>query len=87
MRPGDVFSITPEDLTITGQRLDAPTPPLRSRISVATAEEAEFFLSTLVFSTPGCWEVIAHFRDSSLTFVTLVVLVGDGPDWRPETFP
>lgn len=75
------------DLTITGRRLDAAAPPLRSRIGEGWIGDTMFFPSYIVFSTPGCWEVTGEIGGHRLTFVTLVILKGDGPDWRPDTIP
>lgn len=59
-------------LTITGRRLDAPAPPLRTAMS-AQAPAAGFQPSALIFPTTGCWEVTAKAGGSTLTFVTAVV--------------
>lgn len=75
----------PGDLTIEGRRLDRSAPPLQSEISgLATTDEGiDFFPTYLIFPTAGCWEVTGRIGETSLTFVTLVVKVGDGPNWRP----
>lgn len=70
-------------LKITGRRLDAPAPPLRAEVSVDGAEPG-FVPTYLIFSTPGCWEVTGKAGDASLTFVTKVVKIGDGPAWRRD---
>ena len=67
-------------LRIEGRRLDAPAPPLRSHVSNAGL----FHPTYLVFSSPGCWEVTGHVGKASLTFVTKVVKIGDGPSWRRD---
>ena len=36
----------------------------------------------VIFSTPGCWEVRGQVGDASLTFVTNVVKISEGPTWR-----
>lgn len=79
--------LVPGELSITGERLDGPALPLRAMISSATDQYGEFFPSYLIFSTPGCWEVTGHIGRERLTFVTSVVQVGDGPDWRPGGIP
>ena len=38
--------------------------------------------STVVFPTPGCWEVTGRVGTASLTFVTLVQRIGVGPSTR-----
>jgi hypothetical protein len=83
--PGEL-PLVPEDLSITGRRLDGPAPPLRAQISTGTIEYGYFFFpSYLIFATPGCWEVTGRLGQESLTFVTLVVLEGEGPEWRPSS--
>ena len=44
--------------------------------------ETGFQASYVIFPTPGCWEVTGRVADASVTFVTRVVKVGDGPSWR-----
>ena len=70
-------------LRIEGRRLDAPASPLRSVIASGSGEIG-FQATFLVFSTPGCWEVTGRVGEASLTFVTRVVKIGDGPSWRRE---
>jgi hypothetical protein len=81
--------LVPGDLTIEGRRLDGPAAPLQSDIGgMARTESGQGFYPTyLIFPTPGCWQVTGRVGDATLTFVTLVVKVGDGPNWRPETVP
>lgn len=70
-------------LRIEGRRLDASAPPLRSVVPSGYGDVG-FQPTALVFSTPGCWEVTGHVADASLTFVTKVVKIGDGPAWRQD---
>ncbi len=42
--------------------------------------EIGFQASGLVFPTPGCWEVTGRIGDKSLTFVTLVEKISEGPE-------
>jgi hypothetical protein len=65
-------------LTIEGRRLDAPALPLRAQIPDGYGDFG-FQATYVIFSTPGCWEVTARVGDASLTFVTNVVKIGDGP--------
>ncbi len=65
-------------LTIEGRRLDGPAPPLRARIPDGYGEIG-FQSTALIFPTPGCWEVTGRVGDQSLTFVTLVEKIGNGP--------
>lgn len=66
----------PGMLRIEGRRLDAQAPPLR----VDTFDEGEvgFQPTSLIFPTPGCWEVTGRVGDATLTFVTNVVKIGEG---------
>jgi len=70
-------------LRIEGRRLDAPASALRSDIPNGYGEIG-FQATSLVFSTPGCWAVTGRVGDASLTFVTKVVKIGDGPSWRRD---
>ena len=65
-------------LKIEGRRLDDDAPPLRSAIPDGYGDTG-IQSSALIFPTPGCWEVTGRIADASLTFVTLVVKIGDGP--------
>ena len=70
-------------LAIEGRRLDSVAPPLRSEVPSgygATGFQATY----LIFPTPGCWEVTGRVGAASVTFVTNVVKIGDGPAWRRE---
>jgi hypothetical protein len=62
-----------------GQRgLDGSAGPLRASIPTGHGETG--FQSTgLLFAGPGCWEVTGRVGDASLSFVTLVVKVAEGP--------
>lgn len=68
-------------LTITGRRLDAEAPPLRSEVNNGYGDIG-FHASYVIFPTSGCWEVTGHVADASVTFVTRVTKIGDGPSWR-----
>lgn len=70
-------------LTIEGRRLDAPAPPLRSEVNNGYGDIG-FQASYVIFPTPGCWEVTGRVADASLTFVTRVVKIGDGPSWQRD---
>ncbi len=65
-------------LTIEGRRLDGPAPPLRAWIPDGYGEIG-FQATALIFPTPGCWEVTGRVAKQSLTFVTLVERIGNGP--------
>jgi hypothetical protein len=60
------------DLTITGRRLDAPAPPLTSRVPGGYGNIG-FQASGVTFPTGGCWQVTGSAAHTSLTFVTLVI--------------
>jgi hypothetical protein len=59
-------------LIIVGQRLDAPAPPLGSRIPSGYGNSG-FQATSLHSPSEGCWEVTGSVGDASLTFVTLVI--------------
>jgi hypothetical protein len=59
-------------LSITGQRLDKPAPPVRVEIPDGYGTSG-FQPSGIYFSTEGCWEVTGRVGQARLTFVTLVV--------------
>ena len=65
-------------IIIEGRRLDAPAPPLQANVDHQFDTE-EFQPSSLIFPTPGCWEVTSRVGQVTLTFVTRVVKVGEGP--------
>ena len=71
------------ELKITGRRLDADAPPLRSEVPGGYGDRG-FQATYLIFPTPGCWEVTGHVGDSSVTFVTKVVKIGAGPSWKRD---
>ena len=68
-------------LTIEGRRLDGDAPPLRSEVQPGYGASG-FQATYLIFPTPGCWEVTGRVGEASVTFVTSVVKIGDGPSWR-----
>jgi hypothetical protein len=70
-------------LKITGRRLDAEAPPLRAEVRDGYVNRG-FQATYIIFPTPGCWEVTGRVGDSSVTFVTKVIKVGDGPTWRRD---
>ena len=56
------------ELHITGHRLDADAPPLRSTVPKGYPGKG-FQMSGIIFPTPGCWEITGRVADASLTFV------------------
>jgi len=72
-------------LTIDGRRLDKSIASRPRAESQPNAYPEMGWLPTyLIFPTPGCWEVTGRIGTASLTFVTRVVRIGDGPSWRPD---
>jgi hypothetical protein len=63
--------------TISGERLDAPAPPLRvlgvNQGSFSSAEKPSF-MSAVNFPTAGCWRLRARVGDVSLSYVVEVVV-------------
>ena len=68
-------------LAITGRRLDSDASSLRAEVKDGYGDSG-FQSSYLIFPTPGCWEVTGRVANASVTFVTRVMKVGDGPSWR-----
>jgi hypothetical protein len=64
------------ELTITGQRLDAPAPPWQSDIPEGYGETG-FQATALIFPTAGCWEITGKADGASLTFVVLVIRIAE----------
>ena len=65
-------------LRIDGRRLDASAPPLRADIPSGYGERG-FQATSLIFPVPGCWEVTGRVGNASLTFITRVVKIDEGP--------
>lgn len=63
--------------TLSGERLDAPAPPLRvlgvNRGSFSSADKPSY-MSPVSFPTAGCWRLTARVADVSLTYVVEVVV-------------
>jgi hypothetical protein len=59
-------------LTISGRRLDADGPLLRSAVPDGYGTSG-FQASGVYFPTEGCWEVSGSLGASTLTFVTFVL--------------
>ena len=74
-REGYVWTDEPQpDLTVIGERLDAPAPPLN--VSKATNAYADDIGSAMLvgvdFPTPGCWKITGQYKKSELSFVVWV---------------
>jgi hypothetical protein len=65
-------------LRITGRRLDADAPPVRSWVPDGYGPTG-FQSTAVIFPTTGCWGVKGTVGSVSLTFVTKVI-DGAGPD-------
>jgi len=65
-------------LSIKGRRIDAPAPPLRVELHLASYPEKGFIPSTLTFPTVGCWRVVGSQGGASLVFVVKVTKVKSG---------
>jgi hypothetical protein len=63
-------------LTVTGERLDAAAPPLRSDHASIVWEEDKpdqpFMMTGLNFPTVGCWRVTGHSAGHDLSYVVWV---------------
>ena len=84
------YRTAPGEVTIGGQRLDAPTSPMPTVTLRGIADgygESGFHPGGLLFPSEGCWEVTAQVDEERLTFVTLVAAVPFEPfqlTWFPE---
>jgi hypothetical protein len=66
---------------VTGRRLDGAAGPAR-RETKTPDDGIGVHPGNLIFPTAGCWEVVGQIddrEDSTLTFVTSVVKIGEGP--------
>ena len=70
-------------LRIDGRRLDDTAPPLRGEVPTGYGDRG-FQATYVIFPTPGCLEVTGRVGEASVTFVTRVVKIGDGPAWRRD---
>ena len=64
--------MVPGSLTITGRRIDAPAPPLKSYVPFGYGHTG-FQASGVTFPGEGCWQVTGKVDHTSLTFVNLVI--------------
>jgi hypothetical protein len=65
------WTSAPGQLTIRGRRLDAAGKPLKSDVS-SPPGMPRFHPSTVIFPTPGCWQITGRANGSELTFVVEV---------------
>jgi len=61
--------------------LDGQAPAMRSSIPNSYCGSGSQS-TALIFPTPGCWEVTGRVGNGSLTFVTLMEKIGEGPTRR-----
>lgn len=74
-RDGYVWTEEPEPaLTVTGERLDAPAPPLQaSKATNAFASDiGSAMLVGVNMPTLGCWKITGKYGDTELSFVVWV---------------
>ncbi len=74
-REGYVWTEEPEpDLIVTGERLDAPAPPLVSSkgTNAYAADIGSAMLVGVDFPTLGCWKITGKYADADLSFVIWV---------------
>jgi hypothetical protein len=72
---GYIWNEEPEpDLIVTGERLDAPAPPLIvSKATNAYASDiGSAMLVSVDFPTLGCWKITGQYKKSELSFVVWV---------------
>jgi hypothetical protein len=65
------------EVVIEGRRLDAEAPPLPQVILRGKQDgygETGIHPTTLIFPSEGCWEVTASVGETTLRFITLVIL-------------
>ncbi|HJQ13308.1 MAG TPA: hypothetical protein VJ830_01070 [Anaerolineales bacterium] len=74
-REGYVWNEEPDpDLVVTGERLDAPAPPLDSSkgTNAYAADIGSAMLVGVDFPTLGCWKITGKYADAELSFVVWV---------------
>jgi hypothetical protein len=64
-------------ITITGRRLDAPAPLLKSHVPAGYS--GGFQATVLTYATTGCWRVTGRYGRAHLTFTVLVTKSRLGP--------
>jgi hypothetical protein len=64
--------MVPGSLIVTGRRLDAPAPPLKSWVPSGYGDIG-FQASGVTFPSEGCWRITGKVDHTSVTFVNLVI--------------
>lgn len=59
-------------LKVTGERQDAPAPPLEAHANAVTASPP-YIMVGIGIPTLGCWKITGRFEDTELSFVVWVV--------------
>ena len=83
------YRTVPGDVTISGERLDAPAPPMPRTVLRGAEDgygETGFHPAGLIFPGEGCWEVTARAGDEEMRVVMLVVRLSLEP-FRPVWLP
>ena len=68
----------PASLHVNTRRVDGTGSPLSAKIPCCYGASG-FQVSGVGFPGPGCWQVTGHVGQGSLSFVTLVEKIGEGP--------
>jgi len=65
---------TDDPLTVTGNRLDGPAPPLRGHANNGWTNDSHhpFMVAGIFIPTLGCWQITGDYKGDRLTFVVLV---------------
>jgi len=74
-REGYIWAEEPEpDLIVTGERLDAPAPPLISSkgTNAYASDIGSAMLVGVDLPTLGCWKITGKYKDAELSFVVWV---------------
>jgi len=84
-RQGYDYHTEPEPkLKLTGKRLDAPAPPLMSKINNVVGPVPSM-MAGIDFPAPGCWEITGRYESDELTFVVWVAeSLSNGERWTDE---
>jgi hypothetical protein len=59
-------------LKVTGERQDAPAPPLEAHANAVT-DSPPYIMVGIGIPTVGCWKITGRFEDTELSFLVWVV--------------